>query len=428
MNVRSKALITCGIFFLLVTYSMGSGFSLFEQGNKATAMGGAFTATADDPSAIFYNPGGIAFFTQKELYINGNKYTYSGSFSGANPFPGEGVNEKYKDLSVFVPSVFYVHPINDKFTVGVGFYTPFGFSTEWEAPQKFTGRFIATRARLGSYSITPTVAYHFNENLGVGFGLELRESRIIMEKNLPVLMLPSNALFDLAYMKMNSGYKMNVAFNVGVLYKFMDSFRVGFTYRHSAKAKYSGNASFTLIPLTTPPGSGIPGVEIPAEPIPANMELNFPSTYSFGFAYQPHEDLNIELDINWAKWNTFKQINIDFPENPVYNSITSYDYFNTMSVRIGAEYKLQSNLIGRAGYYFDQSPVPDKSIDPFLPDSSRHGMSVGIAFIKANMKFEIYNLLSIFQKADTMGSSKFNYNGIYKKVADVVGISVNYQW
>src|SRR4030042_3981406 len=281
MSVRSKILMTYGVFFLLISYAMGSGFSLFEQGNKASAMAGAFTATADDPSAIFYNPGGIAFLSGKQLYVNGNIYTFSCSFSGVDPFPGQGISEKYKDLSVFVPSVYYIHPISDKFTAGVGFYSPFGFSTEWETPQKFTGRFIATRARLSSYSITPTVAYHFNNNLGVGFGLELRESHITIEKNLPILMLSSNALFDLAYMKINSGYKMSIAFNAGVLFKFNDTFRVGFTYRHSAKASYSGNASFTLIPLTTPPGSGIPGVdEIPPEPIPANLEINFPSTYS----------------------------------------------------------------------------------------------------------------------------------------------------
>ncbi|MBV9187592.1 MAG: transporter, partial [Acidobacteria bacterium] len=35
--------------------AFGAGFGLFEQGAKATAMGGAFAATADDPSAIFYN-------------------------------------------------------------------------------------------------------------------------------------------------------------------------------------------------------------------------------------------------------------------------------------------------------------------------------------------------------------------------------------
>ena len=39
-----------------------AGFSLiFEQSAKAMGMAGAFTATADEPSAMFFNVGGLAF-------------------------------------------------------------------------------------------------------------------------------------------------------------------------------------------------------------------------------------------------------------------------------------------------------------------------------------------------------------------------------
>ena len=38
-----------------------SGFGYYEHGAKATAMAGAFVGRADDVTAIFYNPAGIAF-------------------------------------------------------------------------------------------------------------------------------------------------------------------------------------------------------------------------------------------------------------------------------------------------------------------------------------------------------------------------------
>lgn len=41
--------------------SMGAGFHIREQGAKAMGMANAFVAQADDPSAVFYNPAGIAF-------------------------------------------------------------------------------------------------------------------------------------------------------------------------------------------------------------------------------------------------------------------------------------------------------------------------------------------------------------------------------
>ena len=51
--------------------AFGSGFSIFEQGAKATGMGGAFVATADDPSAIFYNVAGIAQLRRMEVSAGG---------------------------------------------------------------------------------------------------------------------------------------------------------------------------------------------------------------------------------------------------------------------------------------------------------------------------------------------------------------------
>lgn len=41
--------------------SYGAGFKISEQGAKAMGMGNAFSAQADDPSALYYNPAGIAF-------------------------------------------------------------------------------------------------------------------------------------------------------------------------------------------------------------------------------------------------------------------------------------------------------------------------------------------------------------------------------
>ena len=48
------------LFLAAPAASFAAGFSVFEAGAKALGMGGAFVAQADDPSAIFFNPAGIA--------------------------------------------------------------------------------------------------------------------------------------------------------------------------------------------------------------------------------------------------------------------------------------------------------------------------------------------------------------------------------
>ncbi|MDI6840264.1 MAG: hypothetical protein QMD71_05385 [bacterium] len=48
--------------FLHLSFSdCGAQFLLIAPGAKAAAMGSAFTALADDATAIYYNPGALAF-------------------------------------------------------------------------------------------------------------------------------------------------------------------------------------------------------------------------------------------------------------------------------------------------------------------------------------------------------------------------------
>src|SRR5436190_20014155 len=62
--------------------AFASGFSIFEQGAKATAMGGALAATANDPSAIFYNVAGIAQLRSTEFSAGATAINFSNSFKG----------------------------------------------------------------------------------------------------------------------------------------------------------------------------------------------------------------------------------------------------------------------------------------------------------------------------------------------------------
>ena len=47
-----------------------TGFSIYEAGSRATALGCAFTATADDASAMFYNAAGLSFMEGQRLDLN----------------------------------------------------------------------------------------------------------------------------------------------------------------------------------------------------------------------------------------------------------------------------------------------------------------------------------------------------------------------
>ena len=68
-----KRILTVAVFVaLLLTQAnlgSGSGFLIYEHGAAAMAMAGAFVSVANDPTAIFHNPAGIAFLRGTQVSV-----------------------------------------------------------------------------------------------------------------------------------------------------------------------------------------------------------------------------------------------------------------------------------------------------------------------------------------------------------------------
>src|SRR5512143_182233 len=74
------------VLLFTASTSFAAGFRLPEAGAKAMGMGFSFTAQADDPSAIYFNPAGLTQLNGNNLklgvtYVKEN----GGTFSGTTP-------------------------------------------------------------------------------------------------------------------------------------------------------------------------------------------------------------------------------------------------------------------------------------------------------------------------------------------------------
>ena len=57
------------VFSCVFTILTAGGFQLNEHGTRAMGQAGAFAARAYDPSAVYFNPAGLAFQDRDALYI-----------------------------------------------------------------------------------------------------------------------------------------------------------------------------------------------------------------------------------------------------------------------------------------------------------------------------------------------------------------------
>ena len=367
---KPTALLILGLLASVPMY--GAGFGIFEQGSKAMGMAGAFTAQADDPSALFHNAGGVAFFEHREWMV-GTTYISSteAKFKGENPFPGDDARAEQKKLSEF-PSHFYVvQPLNDTWKVGLGLNTPFGLTTEWKNPDSFVGRGISTKAALRTFDLNPTLAWKATPNIGVGFGARVMFSDVELERRNfsinPFTLAPA----DVAKVHLKSDLNQGYGWNIGFLDKYNNSFSWGISYRSKVKVKYKGNATLTQDLTGFAQFDGAVAAAVPfGVKLPLETEIEFPDLASLGFAIALNPAMKLELDINHTGWSSFKELAINFtssdPKKRLPDSVVKENWDSEFNYRLGLDWMLSQENSLRFGFVYDKTPQPDQSVSPLL--------------------------------------------------------------
>ncbi len=89
---------------------------------------------------------------------------------------------------------------------------------------------------------------------------------------------------------------------------------------------------------------------------------------------------------------------------------------------------LSPKLTVRTGYFFDRSPVVDKSVGPLFPDSNRHGFSLGATKTVKNKEFTFfYEALKFVDRTTAVADNDIKYtNGDYRNFAHVLGAGMRF--
>ncbi len=93
----------CRIYAQSKVGTSASPFLGIPVGMKATAMGAAFTAIADDPSALYWNPGAIsrtvktALYVSQSSYLVGSKHSWVGIQVAVSPQDAIGISVNHLD-------------------------------------------------------------------------------------------------------------------------------------------------------------------------------------------------------------------------------------------------------------------------------------------------------------------------------------------
>src|SRR5690606_18134547 len=83
-----------------------------------------------------------------------------------NPVSGDA-GEFLPDVAA-APNFYFSHEINDRVTIGLGIFTPFGAKLDYK--EDWAGRYGIQSASLGAGTVMPGMAFACNEHAGTGSG------------------------------------------------------------------------------------------------------------------------------------------------------------------------------------------------------------------------------------------------------------------
>ena len=467
-----------GSGFVAVEDCRASAFAIAELGARAAGMGTAFTSIADDGSALFYNPAGIAFqpgtrMQMDNLVVVGLFRFFPSSTPPGTVVPAKGYSQSTRPKFIPVARMYATKQLNDKITFGFGVFTPFGLadnSTNFNdgdpKETKFVGRYAGTRARLESFWFQPTVAYKINENSSLAIGVALVHTHLMIESSFLNPLDDALAFGREAASTVFPGIDREAAarsiarllpdgrsriagtskspgFNVGYMYKHKASkTNFGLMFRSAVTNHLKGKASFAFgkdFPLAKFVDADLLDKAFPRQDIKGSFTT--PATYALGVSNSAFFDTTISVDFRILDFKRFSSVPLNFSVTEATNKDArtpaeqrlTFDFRNSYIFAVGAERKLpeRSGMMGmltkdmvvRAGYAFDYSPVPDKSVGPLFPDASRNGISFGATKKRGNKEFTLFYEFLNFQDRTTNvpANNKIFTNGNYRNSAHLAG-------
>ncbi len=390
---------------LIQSSAFAAGFQLNEY--SVTGLGRAFAGAGvmgDDYSAIAYNPAGMSFTersgVQAGLIGVSLRSDVKGSSTNLMTRQTRTDNTSTKIFRL-LPNFFGQYKLNDKATMGVGLYTPFGLATDYK-----NGWFGETQGQYSAITIvnlTPALSYKVTDKFTLAAGVNLQYATAHLTG--PDV---AGRYHDI------EGDDMGVGYILGATFQPWKSTRLGVSYRSFVRHKLHGE-------------NDIKGRMI--EKTDVHAKVTTPETVIFSLAQDVNEKWTLSGTARWTRWSRFKSLDIHH-ENSVGVVSTPERWRDTWFFSAGADYRYCKNLTFRFGTGVDQGTIRDNKYRTVrIPDERRIWASVGATYQKNNWQLDVgYSHLFVRKARAVSNASYTQMDATYHSQSDILGVQFQYKF
>jgi long-subunit fatty acid transport protein len=332
-------------------------------GDRASGMGGAYTAVSDDATGLYYNPAGIAYAVGRNFSASVNAFydnvkTYKNVLSNGN-----GYTRKSSSL---LPNYFGVVQPLGRFKVGLSYAVPDSIT---EDQQQTVSNFplnpsiqpFNPGANISSYTVNykneynvynfgPSIATELTDNFSAGLTLYYYQKT--QSYMLNQLTLTSNGGYELIDQYFHTN-EWGVRPILGFMWSPMNAVSIGLAFSkifiEGSNTNFMNTYVRNNIAIDNNPEDTNRTI-LPNGASGSNAKREYPTQISLGAAWFPTASLLVSGDIKY-----FTKVNEqDFVVNGQSYVLRQYAEPVT-NYALGTEYYFTKNWAIRAGLYTDKS-------------------------------------------------------------------------
>lgn len=392
--MKLNRFIPAGISLLLFTaQGYPFGIRVDDKDALATARGNAFTATADNPSAVYYNPAGITQINEPTALGGGYGVYFDVDMRDLN-----GQSFSNDTDYQFAPHAYFTMPVRKlPVTIGFGFYVPFGLENNW--PDDTTFSTLATESKFEYLRFSPVVAWEITPTMSVAAGLAFDHGKADLRRTDPLL----NRIHL-------EGSDQDIGYILGWHWRPSRKHYFGATYRSRTTFNLEG--------------------EMNAGPFETDIRARFPfpDVIVAGYSYRPSRNWNFEFNLDWTNWDILDSVAIK-ADNPAMNSEMPFHWKSSFIYKFGATRFFNRGYRVSAGYMFSENSIPDEHFNPAVADSDRHLVSAGLGRTHQRIHWDVAYQFGYSPTRKVRGSESpttETADGDYKSQVHAVSFSVSY--
>lgn len=437
----SGAFLLISLLVLSPGFLFAGGYAILEQ--SVSGLGSAYAGAAAgahgltdlffNPAVLARHPGRHGVMASTNLIMR-SEFTFTSSTNVLGQQMSGTPGGDNIARPALIPALYATQDLPGPWRFALAVNSPWGLQSR--NPSGWVGRYHALESGLQALNINPMIARNLNDRLSLGIGFQAQRVSAHLTNAIDFGTIARAAGVPGAVPGGQDGYgamdgdDWGYGYTLGLLWTPTPKTRIGAGFRSVVQHQIQGNADFTYDStgmartLAAATGAFRSGA--------AKADMTTPDILSIGLDHELNQRWNITAEARRFGWSEFDELRVKYDNPAQADTVTDEKWKDVWSYALGFSYKASHRWTLRTGFCVEDSPVPDQTRTPRIPDSNRTWYSAGASYqARKNLRWDFgFSRLAFdsapvrLTTADNGNTFRGNLTGEFSNTIDLIGVQV----